>query len=387
MAGRPPLRIGDHGKITRIDLGGGIWLAKCRYRDLDGVTRLVERRGPEGDKHGKLAEDELVAALAGRRPPSGEEISLDTLIVTLIDRHIDRIEVDGKAIRTVDSYRYDAVQLAKIIAGVRVGEATPPRLDAAIRSMRSAHGVAMARRSRTILRGGLQLAVMAGVLGTNPVRDISAIASGKRAEGAVGLTADQIRNLLAKIIGSEYCHKSDLTDPIIVLMATGIRRSELLGLLWSDFDRKAGTLRVTGKLVRQRGKGLVRVDETKSVAGLRTIPLPAFAVETLKRRRRRAYLGQQTMIFPSTAGTWRDPDNFGGQWRQARDGLGVPDVTSHSFRKTIATLIDDAGLSARIGADHLGHARVSMTQDRYMSRGRQHSEVADLLDRAVINVE
>ena len=41
------------------------------------------------------------------------------------------------------------------------------------------------------------------------------------------------------------------------------------------------------------------------------------------------------------------------------------------------------GLSARIGADHLGHSHASMTQDRYMSRGRIDTEVADLLDRAV----
>ena len=75
------------------------------------------------------------------------------------------------------------------------------------------------------------------------------------------------------------------------------------------------------------------------------------------------------IIFPSTSGTLRDPDNFSGQWRSARDELGVPDVTSHSFRKTVATLIDDEGLSARVGADHLGDAKVSMTQDRYMSRG------------------
>jgi integrase len=39
------------------------------------------------------------------------------------------------------------------------------------------------------------------------------------------------------------------------------------------------------------------------------------------------------------------------------------------------TLIDDQGLSARIGADHLGHSNVSMTQDRYMARGRVHAEV------------
>lgn len=79
----------------------------------------------------------------------------------------------------------------------------------------------------------------------------------------------------------------------------------------------------------------------------------------------------------------RDPDNFAGQWRKIRDELGVPDISSHSFRKTVATLIDDAGLSARIGADHLGHAKVSMTQDRYMSRGRVHNQVAELLDEAV----
>ena len=54
----------------------------------------------------------------------------------------------------------------------------------------------------------------------------------------------------------------------------------------------------------------------------------------------------------------------------------------------MATLIDDEGPSARIGADHLGHSKVSMTQDRYMSRGRVHAQVADLLDRtAAINHE
>jgi hypothetical protein len=40
-------------------------------------------------------------------------------------------------------------------------------------------------------------------------------------------------------------------------------------------------------------------------------------------------------------------------------------------------------LSARIGADHLGHARVSETQDTYMARGRVHPAVAQLLDRAI----
>ncbi len=69
-----------------------------------------------------------------------------------------------------------------------------------------------------------------------------------------------------------------------------------------------------------------------------------------------------------------------------RDQVGADGVTTHSFRKTVATLIDGGGLSARIGADHLGHTNVSMTQDSYMARGRSHIEVAELLDRAT-NVE
>jgi integrase len=94
-------------------------------------------------------------------------------------------------------------------------------------------------------------------------------------------------------------------------------------------------------------------------------------------------VGERAVIFPSTAGTLRDPNNFGKEWRRAREELGVPEVTTHSFRKTVATLIDDDGLSARIGADHLGHSKVPMTQDRYMTRGRVHAQVADLLDRTV----
>jgi Phage integrase family len=98
---------------------------------------------------------------------------------------------------------------------------------------------------------------------------------------------------------------------------------------------------------------------------------------------RRPDCQHSTIVFPSTAGTWRDPNNFGREWRRVRDELGVPDVTTHSFRKSVATLIDDRGLSARVGADHLGHSKVSMTHDVYMARGKVHTQVADVLDDAI----
>jgi hypothetical protein len=70
------------------------------------------------------------------------------------------------------------------------------------------------------------------------------------------------------------------------------------------------------------GKGLERIDSTKTEAARRTIQLPWFAVETLRARRGRPYLGQQAVIFPSMAGTLRDPNNFGKQWRTIRAELG-----------------------------------------------------------------
>ena len=219
MAGRPPLRIGQHGKITRKYLGGGVWLARARFRDPDGVTRIVERRGPadEQDAHGKLAEDALVDALNQRRTAGDSEITLDSRIIALVDQHIDRLEEDGRAVRTIDTYRYCAKLLGKIIAGVRVGEATPARLDAAIRSMRRAHGDVLAVQAKTILKGGLHLAVMANVLAANPSRDVSPMRAKSRPKGATALTADELRGLLTKLRESEACQRHDLVDPITLL--------------------------------------------------------------------------------------------------------------------------------------------------------------------------
>jgi hypothetical protein len=104
--------------------------------------------------------------------------SVVTLVVALIDQHVTRLAEDGRSVRTLDTYRYDATKLAKFIAGVRVGEATPARIDAALRSMRNTHGPTMARRARTLLRGALQLAVLNNVLGTNPPGGPSATSSG-----------------------------------------------------------------------------------------------------------------------------------------------------------------------------------------------------------------
>lgn len=389
MAGRPPLRIGTHGKITRKQVEPGIWLARCRFRDLDGVTRRMERMTPAGiaDEYGARAEESLRDAIAARRPPGTGSLTGTTTLGELLTRYIERCRQDGElAPKSVDTYAATLDTVRRRLADIRVGEATPGLLDEILRGIRRDHGSTRERHTKVALNAVMTDAVLAGAIAANPVRELGTRRRRKadgKAKGAPALAVDQVRALLKVVGESEMCQQKDLRDPVIVLAATGLRRSELLALRWEDVDLGGKVLAVNGSVIRLKGEGLVRQDTTKGGTA-RSVPLPQFAVDALHRRKG-ARQGPNTagVIFPSSSGTLRDPDNFGKQWREVRESLGLPDVSSHSFRKTVATLIDDSGLSARIGADQLGHARPSMTQDVYMSRGQVHTEVADVLDKAV----
>ena len=170
--------------------------------------------------------------MAERRPPTGSDsIGLDTLVSTLVDQHIQRLAEDGRSITTLDTYRYDAGKLAKFVGGVRVGEASPARLDAGVAihadGSRADDGPARAHAATWCpsARGAERR-----LWETNPVRDVQSIRSKATPMGATALTADQLRELLAKLRASETCRKRDLVDPITLLIATGLRRSELLAL-------------------------------------------------------------------------------------------------------------------------------------------------------------
>jgi hypothetical protein len=55
-------------------------------------------------------------------------------------------------------------------------------------------------------------------------------------------------------------------------------------------------------------------------------------------------------------------------------------MTFHAWRKTTATVLDEAGAAARMIADQLGHSRVSMTQDVYLGRRSRDSRLAAALE-------
>jgi integrase len=165
---------------------------------------------------------------------------------------------------------------------------------------------------------------------------------------------------------------------VTALAGLGCRIAELLALDWPQIDDEAGTLSIEGTVIRVPGSGLVVQDHTKSRAGMRRITPPSWVMELFRNRHRSSH---GRWVFPSTRGTLRDPDTTRSQLRKVLRGTRWAGLHPHAFRHLVATRLDAAGLSAREIADYLGHERVSMTQDVYMSRQVSGAAAAAALER------
>ena len=119
------------------------------------------------------------------------------------------------------------------------------------------------------------------------------------------------------------------------------------------------------------------------------LALPPYLVEVVNRRSERLATAPHGVLFTSPRGRLRDPSNTSNDFRRVLSRLeSTTDadgpwawVTSHVFRKTVATRLDDAGMSPRQIADILGHAKPSMTMDVYMGRKVVCASMATVLDR------
>jgi integrase len=85
-------------------------------------------------------------------------------------------------------------------------------------------------------------------------------------------------------------------------------------------------------------------------------------------------------VFADALGGYRDRNDVRAAFRRARAGTDDERVTPRTFRKTVAPLLDSSGATARMIADHLGHARVSMTQDVRAGRRAVAPELAAALE-------
>ena len=367
-----PGRPGTDGKPTR-------WRAVADYRDFDGHVRRVEASGTSST----AATQNLRRRLQNRSQEGrGGEVTGLTRFSVLSETWVEKLDAlvasGRRSPATVETYRRQLKNhVLPALGEVRLAEVTTPMVDKVIGAIRADISPATAKSCRSVISGVLSLAVRYGAITHNPVREADRIESPpKRAPRA--LTPEERVSLLSQLVADPKARERDLPDLVFFMLATGVRIGEALATIWSEVDLEAGTVQITSTLVRLRGEGLLR-KSTKTSAGERTLALPLSAVAVLRRRfMTGARLDQP--LFPDTRGGFRDPANTRRELREARGTSGLEWVTSHTFRKTAATILDEAALSARLVADQLGHSRPSMTQDVYLARRAVDSQAATALE-------
>ncbi|WP_344024845.1 site-specific integrase [Pseudonocardia kongjuensis] len=330
------------------------------------------------------AENALRIALRDRgRVSRGGEINRDSTVAEVGElwlAEIDRaVRLGKRSPTTSEAYRYRWDRHVRDGLGMlRVRELTVSRLDRLVVQVHDRYGVGAAKTTRTVLSGLVGLAVRHDALDRNLVRDVRRIENATST--ARSLTTAQAVDLRAKISADPKSREWDLVDFTDFMLATGLRIGEAAAVTWPALDLDAGTVEVRGTVVRVKGEGLQIKPRPKSKSGYRTLELPAWAIAMLRRRRAESVPNDWDVVFTAPLGGLRDPSNTQSDLRKIFDRAGYEWVTSHVYRKTVATLMDEAGLTARQAADQLGHAKVSMTQDNYFGRKIAQTGAANVLE-------
>lgn len=377
--GRPPLPVGTAGEVRVYPVRDGV-RARCLVRDYDGKIRELERSGPSAAK----AKARLREAVRDRhRVEADAEITSETKLaevvrIWLVDLRAE-VAAGEKSPGTGELYETSARRVIEGLGALRLREVTVGRVDRFLAAIAANNGPVSAKRGKTVLTGVLGLAARHDAIRANPVRDTARIKYGEK-RSAVALNLPQVYDLRVKLAADQKARDWDLLDFVDMMLATGKRIGENSAITWDALDLDTGTVEIRGTVIRVKGQGLRIKPRPKSKAGYRKLRLPSWAVEMLRCRQREAVPNAWGVVFTSPTGLLRDPSNTQADLREVFTRLGYPWVTSHVFRKTAATLLDEAGVTARKIADQLGQSQVSVTQDFYMGRKIASEDAARVLE-------
>ena len=149
--------------------------------------------------------------------------------------------------------------------------------------------------------------------------------------------------------------------------AIGPRIEEALSTRWEDVNFTRGQVRVPG---------------TKTETSDRTLTVAPWLLERLRIRHELEGNPAAGFVFHSPLGGLedrRDRRNASRALRRVFDTYGVPWAVPHTFRRTVATLLDEAGVPLAQIADYLGHADPAMTARVYLGRRADTSRAASVL--------
>ncbi|WP_166392081.1 site-specific integrase [Nocardioides ochotonae] len=371
--GRPPLTVGTWGDITTTRMPNGTWRARGRYRDHDGTVSQVARFRPTKTE----AVSALKLAFIDREDPTAATVTAHLRVNALVEVYLADIALrPSLAPSSRERYAKTAVTLlAPGLGELQIRELTVPAINRFLAAVARKHGYAAAKMARSVLSGMVQLAIDHGALRDNPVRQARRLEAPRR-QAPRALSVAEHAELLDRVAADRKARELDLVDLIEFLSATGARIGEASAVRTPHLDLVAGVVEITATAT---DAGIQ--EWTKTDAGWRVLALPPHVVATLQRRLADPAIRTDVVLFPSPLGRVRNRSNTTAELRRLFDRLGFDWVTSHTFRKTVATRLDEAGISARQVADQLGHRNPSMTTDVYMGRKTTVAAAASILVR------
>lgn len=211
------------------------------------------------------------------------------------------------------------------------------------------------RSVHMLLHEAMDGAVREGLVPCNPTKGTT-IPKNEHKEKKV-LLESQIEILIHAVDSDEIWRDFFKTE-----LMTGMRRGEICGLRWEDFEEAAGTLHVRRSVRYEHGEPII--GETKTNEGNRKMILPKGETELLIERRKSALT---EWIFPNPLKP-ELPMNPHSAYRRLKKLLGeanLPDITFHELRHTFATQAASNGIDPRTLASILGHTKASFTLDTY----------------------
>lgn len=257
----------------------------------------------------------------------------------------------------------------------RLANVTPPKLNAFYADLLRSGSRGRApgrplspktvRHVHTMLHKALNDAVRWGHLARNPA-SLAEPPKPRTAEMKVW-NAEQLREFLA------FCRDDRLYAAWLLLVTTGMRRGEVLGLSWQHVDLKRARLSVVRTLTVVDYHH-VEFSEPKTAKGRRSVALDAATVDTLRAHRKqqleeRVAWGpdwQETgLVFTREDGSEIHPERFTSWFEQLSRDAGLPRIRLHDLRHSYATAALGAGIPAKVVSERLGHASIAITLDTY----------------------
>lgn len=224
----------------------------------------------------------------------------------------------------------------------------------------------------------MSAAQQAGLIPRNPTEDIDAPKFSYK--GKKVLTDEQLEKFMETIQRDSIWHDFFYTE-----LTTGLRRGEICGLKWEDFDEIHGTLKISRTIHEEKGGKLTAWD-TKTAAGTRTIHLSPSTAALLRERKKTALT---EWIFPHP---WKpeQPTRPSAAYERMKVLLkeaGLPDLRFHDLRHTFATHALTSGVDVKTLSGILGHTRAAFTLDIYThTTGDMQKRAAEIVEEFLVDI-